>query len=84
MSTLVVSTDVCVESTVTVVESVVVASVLVELPLQEANKATTPIDKITFFIVCLFLFCLLINKLLDYKYSQTIDIVKGFKKIKGV
>jgi hypothetical protein len=54
VSTLVESTDACVESTVTAVESVVVSVEAVLLP-QDANKATTPIDKITFFI-CLFFF----------------------------
>ena len=57
-STLVSSTDVCVESTGTDtdVESVVVTSVLVVSFVQDANNATTPIDKITFLIVCFFLF----------------------------
>ena len=55
-STLVFSTDVCVESTGTDtdVESVVVTSVLVVLLAQDANNATTPIDKIAFLIFCFF------------------------------
>ena len=65
-STLVFSTDVCVESTGTDtdVESVVVTSVLVVSLAQDANNATTPIDKIAFLIFCFF-FCLLINVLLE-------------------
>ena len=65
VSTLVVSTDVFVESTATDVESVVVTSVtsvtsvLVVSLAQDANNATIPIDKITFLIFCFF--CLLIN-----------------------
>ena len=51
-------TDTDVESTGTDtdVESVVVTSVLVVSFVQDANNATTPIDKITFLIVCFFLF----------------------------
>ena len=56
VSTLVVSTDVFVESTATDVESVVVTSVLVVSLAQDANNATIPIDKITFLIFCFFLF----------------------------
>jgi hypothetical protein len=67
VSTLVESTDACVESTVTAVESVVVSVEAVLLP-QDANKATTPIDKITFFI-CLFFFWFINYLLSDYKYS---------------
>ena len=62
VSTLVVSTDVFVESTATDVESVVVTSVtsvLVVSLAQDANNATIPIDKITFLIFCFF--CLLIK-----------------------
>jgi len=58
VSTLVVSTNTLAESTETAVESVVVSSVLVALPPQEANNVTTPIVKNTFFIVCFFFKCL--------------------------
>jgi hypothetical protein len=61
VSTLVVSTDVFVESTATDVESVVVTSVLVDSVLvaslsQDANNATIPIDKITFLIFFFFVY----------------------------
>jgi hypothetical protein len=48
------ATDVESTGTDTDVESVVVTSVLVVSFVQDANNATTPIDKITFLIVCFF------------------------------
>ena len=50
------ATDVESTGTDTDVESVVVTSVLVVSFVQDANNATTPIDKIAFLIVCFFLF----------------------------
>ena len=50
------ATDVESTGTDTDVESVVVTSVLVVSFVQDDNNATTPIDKITFLIVCFFLF----------------------------